>query len=283
MSLRCYFDADGWLRGPIAITHMTSPNHYTTGFAAKARGIVQHTEDGYEAGTIATFMNPDSEVSAFFAVAEDGAAQQFLPVGRGFVAWAQEAGNPYFRSCEFEDKTKTGVPMPPPQLTAGAQIIEACSAYDEFPLQITDNVNGTGLICHSDGGNAWGGHFSCPGDVRKAQRPQIIALAMSIRSGGAPAPQEGWTQAMIAGLPTLQQGNADQPGAPFLVHRMQALIACIGQINQLHAAAALVVDGNFGPSTAAALVACQEFFGIPGGGGQCGARSWEALVTGSWS
>jgi hypothetical protein len=183
---RCHFDADGWLRGPISITHYKSPNHYPSGFADKARGLVQHTEDGFTAGTVATFLNPASQVSAFFGVGEDGAAQQFLPVGQGFVAWAQGAGNPDWRSCECEDKTNTSQPMTEPQLTAFAQILEACSAYDGFPLQITDDVNGTGLITHGDGGVAWGDHPYCPGDVRKAQRPDLITRARAIRAGEAP-------------------------------------------------------------------------------------------------
>lgn len=188
MSLKCHFDADGWLQGPVSITHMTSPNHYSSGFADKARGLVQHTEDGFTAGTVATFMSEASQVSAFFGVSESGAAQQFLPVGHGYVAWAEGAGNPDWRSCECEDMTKTGQPMTQAQMVAFAQILEACSEYDGFPLQITDDVNGTGLITHGDGGVAWGDHPDCPGDVRKAQRPQIIALAASIRAGGTPAP-----------------------------------------------------------------------------------------------
>jgi N-acetyl-anhydromuramyl-L-alanine amidase AmpD len=186
VSLKCHFDADGWLQGPIAITHMTSPNHYTSGFSHNARGMVQHTEDGFTAGTIETFMDRATEVSAFFGVSESGAAQQFLPLGHGFVAWAEEAGNPDWRSCECEDLTKTGQPMTAAQITAFAQILEACSEYDGFPLQITDDpVNGHGLITHGDGEVSWGNHPNCPGSVRKAQRPQIIALAMAIRAGKA--------------------------------------------------------------------------------------------------
>jgi N-acetylmuramoyl-L-alanine amidase len=179
---RCHFDDHGWLQGPIEITHMLSPNRYDAGFADNARGLVQHTEDGYEAGTIATFMSPASQVSAFFAVGEDGSVTQFLPVGQGYQAWAQAAGNQAWRSCECEDKTLTGQPMTPPQIAAFAQILEACSAYDGFPLQVTDDpVKGTGLITHGDGGAAWGGHTECPGSVRKAQRPAIIELAQQIR------------------------------------------------------------------------------------------------------
>jgi N-acetylmuramoyl-L-alanine amidase len=183
MSLRCHFDADGWLQGPINITHLTSPNHRDSGFAVRAKGMVQHTEVGFRLGTVATFMNPDTQVSAFFSVGENGTAHQYLPVGRGFVAFAEAAGNPFWYSCECEDMTDPSTPMTPAQMRAFAQILEACSARDGFPLQITDDVNGTGLITHGDGGQAWGGHIDCPGPVRKAQRPQIIALAKAIRNG----------------------------------------------------------------------------------------------------
>jgi hypothetical protein len=188
-NLKCHFDGDGWLRGPINITHVMTPNRYDSGFTDNARGMVQHTESGFENGTVATFLDPNAQVSAFFSVGEDGAAHQYLPLGHGYVAWAEEAGNPYFRSCECEDKLKSGTLMTPPQITAFAQILEACSAYDGFPLQITDDpVHGRGLITHGDGGAAWGSHFDCPGDTRKAQRPAIIKLAEQIRAGGTTPP-----------------------------------------------------------------------------------------------
>ena len=79
MSLRCHFDADGRLQGPIRITHVLTPNRYDSGFAVKAKGLVQHTEDGFEAGTVATFMNPAAKASAFFSVDELGNAHQYLP------------------------------------------------------------------------------------------------------------------------------------------------------------------------------------------------------------
>lgn len=192
---KCHFDSHGWLQGPIAITHYLSPNHYPSGFADNARGLAQHTEDGYTAGTVATFMNPAAQVSAFFGVSESGAAQQFLPLGQGYVAWAEGAGNPYWRSTECEDMTRTGDPMPPLQVATFAQILEACSAYDSFPLQVTDDPSGGyGLITHGDGGVAWGNHPDCPGDVRRAQRAAIIALAKLIRAGGP-----GWVDCTTTG------------------------------------------------------------------------------------
>lgn len=190
-NLKCHFDSDGWLQGPIRITHVLSPNH-GTGFGT-GRGVVLHTEDGHEAGTVATFMNPANKVSAFFSVGFDGAVHQYVPVGKGLAAWSQAAGNESFRGVETEDGTTPSKPLTQAQITAVAQILEACSTFDGFPLQVTDSVNGQGLILHSDGGQAWGGHLQCPGPVRAAQRPHIIALAMSIRQAAAtPAPKK-WT------------------------------------------------------------------------------------------
>lgn len=189
MSLRCHFDADGWLQGPIAITHRMTPNRYNTGFAAHALGLVFHTEDGFEAGTVDTFMNPSAQASAWFSVGQDGRASQYLPAGRGYVAWAEAGGNPNHYSIEDEDGTHPSVPLTDRQMTAFAQILEACSERDGFPLQIaSDPVAGRGLILHSDGGAAWGGHTSCPGPVRAAQRPELIRRAVQIRAGAAPAP-----------------------------------------------------------------------------------------------
>lgn len=211
-SLRCHFDPDGWLQGPIRITHLLSPNH-GTGFGT-GRGVVLHTEQGFEAGTVATFMNGANKVSAFFSIAQDGSCHQYVPVGKGLTAWSQEAGNEAWRGIEDEDGTHLSVPLTPAQIKTFAQIFEACSAFDGFPLKITDDVNGQGLILHSDGGQAWGGHLQCPGPVRAAQRPQIVALAMSIRQqGGTVAQPREWTTAGQSSLAQLASSQHTTPGA----------------------------------------------------------------------
>jgi hypothetical protein len=185
MSLRCHFDADGWLEGPISISHHMTPNRYNSGFAGHARGVVQHTEDGFEAGTFATFMDTSSQVSAFFSIGEDGTAHQYLPVGRGYVAWAEEAGNPNWYSCECEDKKRSATtPMTEIQVTTFAQIYSALAERDGFGYAVPDDTqHGHGLITHGDGGAAWGGHPDCPGKIRKAQRPEILARARAVRDG----------------------------------------------------------------------------------------------------
>jgi hypothetical protein len=184
MSMRCHFNTDGWLEGPIDISHHMTPNRHDSGFAAKASGMVQHTEAGFRLGTFETFMNPATQVSAFFSVGENGTTHQYLPVGRGFVAFAQAAGNSHYYSCECEDKLHPGTPMTDIQVTTVAQIYNALAEHDGFEYAITDDPhNGNGLITHGDGGAAWGGHFDCPGNVRKAQRPEILARARAIRDG----------------------------------------------------------------------------------------------------
>ena len=196
---RCHIDAQGWLQGPVKIQHLWTPNR-GTGFGT-ARGVVIHTEAGYEAGTVATFMNPAAQVSAFFSIAQDGSGHQYIPVGRGFVAWSQEGGNQTWRGIEDEDRTHPSIPMTPAQIDTFAQILEALSAYDGFPLQVTDNTGGQGLITHGDGGVGWGDHPDCPGAVRKAQRPGIVALAKEIRKGTPVKP----TTVTADGTKSLQQ------------------------------------------------------------------------------
>jgi N-acetylmuramoyl-L-alanine amidase-like protein len=217
MSLRCHFNADGWLTGPISISHHMTPNRFNSGFAARARGVVQHTEDGFEAGTFATFMDPGSQVSAFFSIGEDGTgSHQYLPVGRGLVAWAQADGNPDWYSIECEDKLSPGTPMTDVQLTVFAQIYSALAERDGFGYAVTDDPSGgRGLITHGDGGNAWGGHPDCPGPVRRAQRPEILARAQAVRDG-----LDIW---ICQGAKSLHDLAADKLGGP--VHQVLGLTA----------------------------------------------------------
>jgi hypothetical protein len=217
MSLRCHFDADGWLAGPIGISHHMTPNRYDSGFVAPARGVVQHTEDGFEAGTFATFMNPAEQVSAFFSIGEEGTSHQYLPVGRGYVAWAERVGNPYWYSIECEDKKRSAtMPMTDAQVTIFAQIYSALAERDGFGYASTDDTeHGRGLITHGDGKAAWGNHPDCPGSIRKAQRPEILARARAVRDG-----LDVW---ICQGAKSLHDLAGDSLGGP--VHQVLQLTA----------------------------------------------------------
>jgi hypothetical protein len=178
--------ADGKVTGPAAIVHndpFPCVNGTPGGGSPHMMGLVMHTEDGYEQGTIATFNDPAKQVSAFFSIGADGTIHQYGPVGKNWMAWAQAAGNPDWYSIEDSDNTHPSVPLTDAQVTAFAQVLECVSAFAGFPLQISDSVSVQGLGWHGMGGAAWGNHPNCPGDVRKAQRPAIIALAREIRAG----------------------------------------------------------------------------------------------------
>jgi len=212
---------DGLLRGNAAITHnvpMPTGNGTAGGFGTPYGGGI-HTEVGFEHGTIAEFNTPAAQASAFFSIGMDGRIHQYGPLGRDWMAWTQVAGNPNWRGVEHEDKSLPTTPMPEAQLIASAQVFEAMSTFDgslgnPWPLQATDNVNGRGVILHSDGGVPWGNH-ACPGPVRAAQRPAILALARQIRAGN------GTLQDIPAGVWTRLAGT----DAEVLTDRATALRA----------------------------------------------------------
>lgn len=181
-------DSDGRVHGIPGIAPVTwnTPwpcrNGYTSGFAAKASGVVLHTEDGYEQGTIAWFNNGAAAVSAFFAVGRGGSIHQFGPVGHGWVAWAQAGGNAAWYSIEDADNTHPSVPFTSAQKLSVAYLVEVLSWRDGFPLaEAADPAAQRGVALHSEGGVGWGNHPGCPGPARAAQRPAIIARAKTIR------------------------------------------------------------------------------------------------------
>ena len=181
---RCHVGSEGRLRGPVSVSYndpWPCANGTPGGFIAPARGVVLHTEVGTETGTRAWFNNPQAQASAFFSVSFDGSVRQYGPLD-GWMAWSQAEGNPEWIGVEHEDDGNPAIPFSAGQIAATAQIFEATSAHFGFPLDITDNTDGHGLIYHGAGGVAWGDHPDCPGDVRKHQRPAIIAVAKAIRA-----------------------------------------------------------------------------------------------------
>ena len=278
--------SDGKVRGPASISYndpWPCPNGDPGGMSVPhcIRGLVMHTMVGNLPGTITVFNNPSFQASAHFGVDQAGNIHQFGSV-RGWKAWAQAAGNPGWYSCEFADDGNPDNPLTLAQITAGAQLLECLSApgVGNFPLQVTNSVSGEGLGVHFMGGAAWGGH-TCPdlppNHVRSAERPVIVALAMSIRQGDVPA--QNWTEALVNTLPTLQQGSADKAGTVQMVHRMQALVKVIGDINKIPAASAVAASGSFDATTRNGVLAVQKMFGLTQDG-IVAQHTWSALVAG---
>jgi peptidoglycan hydrolase-like protein with peptidoglycan-binding domain len=82
--------------------------------------------------------------------------------------------------------------------------------------------------------------------------------------------------------PTTRESPARKSShsAKFSVHRLQALIAVTGQINNLAAASAVSADGNFGPTTQAGLMAIQQYYTITVSG-MADEATWTVLVAGT--
>lgn len=89
-----------------------------------------------------------------------------------------------------------------------------------------------------------------------------------------------WQETLMNKLPTLQQGAADKAGHVFFVHRLQALLAVYGQINNIAAAACQGTTGTFDAPTTVAVKAVQASKKLTVDG-IAGPVTWSVLVTGS--
>lgn len=175
--------SDGRLTGPAALTYNEPfPTQNGTYGSGGMMGVLEHTQVGNNPGTVSWFNNPAAQASAHFCVAQDGSVVQMGPIGKGWIAWHAAEANATWYGIEFADDGNPANPLTTAQITAAAQLVECLSAFAGFPLQVSDSTSAKGLGWHGMGGVAWGDHPDCPGDVRKAQRPQIIALAMAIRT-----------------------------------------------------------------------------------------------------
>jgi hypothetical protein len=192
VSGRLQVGSDGRVTGPASISY-NHPFPCVNGSwgSGAMQGVVMHTMVCNLAHCIELFNDPSRQASAHFGIAQDGRIHQFGPIGKGWIAWAQVAGNRAWYSIEHADNRDPNNPLTDDQITASAQLVEFLSRFAGFPLQVTNSVDGKGYGRHSMGGKAWGDH-TCPdlppAHVRSHQRPAIIALAKQIRHP-VPPPQ----------------------------------------------------------------------------------------------
>lgn len=135
-------------------------------------GLVIHVQEGNNS-LFTRFNDPDTEVSSTWWAAKDGRIERYVPTD--IAAWAQAAGNSLYNSVETEGFTNE--PLTLLQCAAIAHLMRIGHARYHWPYKVTNRVGRRGLIWHGAGGNAWGGHPDCPGDLRKAQRALIVHLA----------------------------------------------------------------------------------------------------------
>ena len=188
--------APGKLQVATATGRVTGPAdlHYNSPFPTQngdwgsrtMSGLLMHTMAGnLLPGTVAWFNDSAAQVSAHFGIAQSGEVWQFGPIGKGWCAWHAAEANRAWYGCEFADDGKPANPLTAAQITSGAQILECLSAFAGFPLQISDSPSVHGFGWHGMGGAAFGGHYDCPGDIRTAQRAEIVTLAGQIRAGAS--------------------------------------------------------------------------------------------------
>lgn len=136
------------------------------------RGLVLHVCQG-NGSEYGWFNNPASQASSTFWVSKTGAIEQYGD--STWRMWAQAAGNSTF--CSVETEGFASEALTDAQVKALARIVSWLHSTYGMPLTIIDSPSGKGFGWHGMGGAAWGGHYSCPGDLRKAQRTRILTLA----------------------------------------------------------------------------------------------------------
>lgn len=155
-------------RGPV-------PNRRLGGMVAQPHGLVPHVIVGSLRSADMIFHQAAQQKSAHFGVGKDGRLVQWVDTLD--VAWAEAAGNSWWWSAECEGMDTE--PHTPAQIDALAHLVVWLRTLSPFPLQVTDDTSGFGIISHRNGGAPWGGH-SCPGDKRHMQRADIVNRAKAL-------------------------------------------------------------------------------------------------------
>ncbi len=162
-----------------------------------AHGVVLHIQEGTEAGTEAWQRNPASQVSSHFLAPRSGRLRQMVDTADR--AWCEAAGNSHWWSIEIEGHA--GDHLTADQVESCAQVLARAHRDEGVPLAVSNNPYATsdaegGLGYHAMGGQAWGGHFDCPGTPIIAARSTVVTRARQITSP-VPAPAKGGDRMII--------------------------------------------------------------------------------------
>lgn len=147
----------------------------------RLQGLVLHVQVG-NSSLAYMAANPSYDVVPNFWIGKDeGQFEQYLPLD--VRSWCQSDGNSWGPSVETAGYPEE--PLTDWQIRCLAAIYRLGVDVAGWPLQLTDDpsANGRGFGWHGMGGKSWGGHTSCPGDIRKDQRNDVLALV----GGAAPA------------------------------------------------------------------------------------------------
>jgi hypothetical protein len=210
------------------------------------RGMVLHVQVGY--GSLHSYFgNPANQVSSHFWVSETGQVEQYVDTSD--MSWAQAAGNDAYLSVETE-----GLPADPLtgyQVTALSALFSWVARTLSVPLQTCDH-GGHGFTTHAHfpsgvADPAWGDH-PCPGAARAAQLPELVHLA-----GGVPIPRMPWPGRYLEYPPLMSGGDVLACQGAIVVSQREAVVK---------PAQYLLIDGEYGPLTRAAVVWFQQLMGL---------------------
>jgi hypothetical protein len=139
-------------------------------------GLVVHVQVG-DNSLYEWFNNPVAEVSAHFWVSKLGPVEQYVPADT--VAWAEMAGNDFY--CSVETEGLPTEPLTKEQINSLALLMAWGRDTLGWKLELVDHGS-KGITTHAHYPSnipdpAWGGH-PCPGPIRAAQLPAIVAQAV---------------------------------------------------------------------------------------------------------
>lgn len=164
----------GWL--PQAIKRdVGAPWNFSNGRMHSYSGVVLHV-NAANSGDLYGWITETRSMSCHFQVLKNGTIYQYIDTL--YSSWCQENGNDDWLSIET-----SGFPNEP--LTEAA--LESCAIIMAFAnkehgilLQEANSISERGFGWHGMGGDAWGNHPSCPGEIRKAQRKDILNRAAKL-------------------------------------------------------------------------------------------------------
>lgn len=223
----------------------------TPGDSREQRGLVLHVQVGNNSPW--PWMNdPANRASSDFWVSKTGVIEQYVDTGVD-KAWAQASGNAYYASVETEGYPDEALTAQ--QIGAIAKIMKWGHDTFGWALRVIDNTTDSGLTWHGAGGASWGGHYDCPGTIRKGQRDDIISLA----SGGVIVAPPTWPGIVLLLVSPIMHNST--------VAQWQQRMKDRGW--------SIVVDGYYGPKSESICRQFQQEKGLMVDG-KVGIQTWAA-------
>lgn len=243
---------------PLATTELLPTEH--GGLLLESLGLVEHVTAGN--GDPYSWWKQSQNASAHFYNPKVGGLRQ--EVDARDASWAQMAGNYYWHSMETEGEPWE--PLTDNQVHNASQLYVWGHQEWGWELLISDSPAARGLGWHGMGGDAWGAHPGCPGELRKAQRGTILALAAEAcgvphphpHPGGPPVHSVVFTRTIYPGATGVdvrafqwrmhQRGWWDATGKPLSYDGVYGplSVAVVKDFQRQHG---LVPDGIVGPVT----------------------------------